>query len=34
MYVSPEHIFTKRDILVMMGELKSFESMIGKELRD
>ncbi len=34
MYVNPEHIYTKRDILVMMGELKSFENMIGKEIRD
>lgn len=34
MHVSDEHIFTKRDILVMMGELQSFENMIGKEIRD
>lgn len=34
MHVSGEHIFTKRDILVMMGELQSFENMIGKEIRD
>jgi trk system potassium uptake protein TrkA len=34
MYVSNEHIFTKRDILVMMGELRNFENMIGKEIRD
>lgn len=34
MYVEDEHIFTKRDILVMMGELKSFENMIGIEIRD
>ncbi|MCY1369305.1 hypothetical protein D9M69_563390 [compost metagenome] len=34
MNISGEHIFTKRDILVMMGELKSFENMIGKEIRD
>lgn len=34
MHVPEEHIFTKRDILVMMGELQSFENMIGKEIRD
>lgn len=34
MNLDPEHIFTKRDILVMMGELKNFENMIGKGIRD
>jgi len=34
MNIPEDHIFTKRDILVMMGELKSFENMIGKEIRD
>jgi trk system potassium uptake protein TrkA len=34
MHVKDEHIFTEKDILVMMGEIKNFENMIGKELRD
>ncbi len=29
-----DHIFTSADILVMMGELQNFESMIGKDIRD
>ncbi len=34
MNTPPDHIFTKRDILVMMGELKHFEAMLGKDIRD
>lgn len=29
-----DHVFTSADILVMMGELRNFESMIGKDIRD
>jgi trk system potassium uptake protein TrkA len=29
-----DHIFSTVDILVMMGELRNFESMIGKDIRD
>jgi len=29
-----DHVFTNADILVMMGELRNFESMIGKDIRD
>jgi trk system potassium uptake protein TrkA len=32
--LKPDHIFSLEDILVMMGELKNFESMIGKDIRD
>lgn len=28
------HVFSNEDILVMMGELRNFESMIGKDIRD
>lgn len=29
-----DHVFSNEDILVMMGELRNFESMIGKDIRD
>jgi trk system potassium uptake protein len=29
-----DHVFSTADILVMMGELRNFESMIGKDIRD
>lgn len=32
--LKPDHVFSLEDILVMMGELKNFESMIGKDIRD
>ncbi|MFC3809117.1 potassium channel family protein [Lacihabitans lacunae] len=34
MNVKEDHMLTNKDILVMMGEVKNFENMIGKELRD
>lgn len=34
MHVKEDHMLTNKDILVMMGEIKNFENMIGKELRD
>ena len=34
MDIEEDHIFTKRDILVMMGELKSFENMLGVKIKD
>ena len=34
MHIKPNHVLTTQDILVMMGEVKNFEKMIGKDLRD
>lgn len=34
MSFSEDHIYTKRDILVMMGELKNFEDMAGVRIRN
>ncbi|MBK9508179.1 MAG: TrkA family potassium uptake protein [Cytophagaceae bacterium] len=33
-HVDENHILSEQDILVMMGELKNFENMLGKDLRD
>ncbi len=34
MHINLDHVLTNIDILVMMGEVKNFEKMIGKDLRD
>ncbi|SOE22414.1 trk system potassium uptake protein TrkA [Spirosomataceae bacterium TFI 002] len=33
MHLNPEHFLDERDILVMMGEIKDFQKMIGREIR-
>jgi trk system potassium uptake protein TrkA len=33
-HLDENHILSEQDILVMMGELKNFENMLGKDLRD
>lgn len=32
-HIKPEHVLNEKDILVMMGEIKNFQKMIGRELR-
>lgn len=33
MHLNPHHIFDETDILVMMGEIKNFQKMVGRDLR-
>jgi trk system potassium uptake protein TrkA len=33
MHLNPDHILDETDILVMMGEIKNFQKMIGRDIR-